>query len=198
MFVIYQVSVTSCGIADENLFHSCKYKSDMKDLKCTVFSIATVWPLASKYLCELMFQPLSARSSRPLRSADRCDLLVPRSPTSLSQNQAFTVVGPALWNDTPPALWSVMLQRISPVSLRSLRLLFSPACHAVGHGGALSLVYPFRPKGHGFDSRSSHHVGTLGKSFTHSCLWRFGVKFCHSIHAVSGANLSGRGLEEVL
>ena len=27
-------------------------------------------------------------------------------------------------------------------------------------------------QGHGFDSRSSRHVGTLGKSFTHSCLWR--------------------------
>src|SRR6218665_845983 len=34
----------------------------------------------------------------------------------------------------------------------------------------------FRSKCHGLDSHSSHHVGTLGKSFTHSCLWRFGVK----------------------
>src|SRR6218665_1678242 len=50
-----------------------------------------------------------ARSSRPLRSADRCDLLIPWSHTSLSQNRAFAVVGPALWNDTPPALRSVML-----------------------------------------------------------------------------------------
>src|SRR6218665_337676 len=31
--------------------------------------------LAPKYLCELMSKPPSARSSRPLRSADRCDLL---------------------------------------------------------------------------------------------------------------------------
>src|SRR6218665_2767097 len=29
---------------------------------------------------------------------------------------------------------------------------------------------------HRFESRSSRHVGTLGKSFTHSCLWRFGAK----------------------
>ena len=29
-------------------------------------------------------------------------------------------------------------------------------------------VDAFRPKGHGFDSRSSRHVGTLGKFFTHS------------------------------
>src|SRR6218665_1381203 len=45
--------------------------------------------LAPKYLCELMFKPPSARSSRPLRSADRCDLLIPWSRTSLSQNRAF-------------------------------------------------------------------------------------------------------------
>src|SRR6218665_482273 len=77
--------------------------------------------LAPRYLCELMSKPLSARSSRPLRSADRCDLIVPWSRTSLSQNRAFAVVGPALWNDTPPALRSVMLQGISSASLRSLK-----------------------------------------------------------------------------
>jgi len=58
-------------------------------------------------------------------------------------------------------------------------------------------VDAFRPKGHLFDSRSSH-VGTLGKSFTHSCLWRFSVKFRHSIHAVLGGPLSSSGLEEAL
>ena len=42
---------------------------------------------------------------------------------SLSQNWAFAVVGPALWNDTPPALQSVMLEGISPVSLHSLKNL---------------------------------------------------------------------------
>src|SRR6218665_1352123 len=77
--------------------------------------------LASRYLCELVSKPLSARSSRPLRSADRCDLLVPWSCTSLSQNRAFAVVGPALWNDTPPALRSVTLQGISSAPLRSLK-----------------------------------------------------------------------------
>ena len=48
----------------------------------------------------------------------------------------------------------------------------------------------FRPKGQGFDSRSSRHVGTLGKSFIHGCLWRFGVKLRHSIRAVPGAPLT--------
>jgi len=34
----------------------------------------------------------------------------------------------------------------------------------------------FRPKGNGFESHCSCHVGTLGKLFTRSCLWHFGVK----------------------
>src|SRR6218665_1239756 len=59
----------------------------------------------------------------------------------------------------------------------------------------------FRPKGRGFESRSSRHVKTLGKSFTRSCLWCFGVILRHSIHAVLAlleAPLSSSGLEEVL
>src|SRR6218665_2933160 len=35
--------------------------------------------LATKYLCELMYKQISAIAPLPLRSADRCDLLVPRS-----------------------------------------------------------------------------------------------------------------------
>src|SRR6218665_795253 len=73
--------------------------------------------LEPRYLCELMSKPISARSSRPLRSADRYDLLVPFSLTSLSQNRAFAVASDALWNDTLPALRSVMLQWISSASL---------------------------------------------------------------------------------
>src|SRR6218665_563495 len=76
-----------------------------------------------RYLCELMSKPLSAHSSRPLRSADHCDLLVPWSRTFLSQNRAFAVVGPALGMilHQAPALRSVMLQGISSASLRSLK-----------------------------------------------------------------------------
>src|SRR6218665_2241567 len=81
--------------------------------------------LAPRYLCELMSKRISARSSRPLRSADRCDLLVPWSRTSLSHNRAFEVVGPALWNDSPPALRSVVLRGISSASLRSLKTFFT-------------------------------------------------------------------------
>jgi len=54
----------------------------------------------------------------------------------------------------------------------------------MGRGGSLveSIAVDQR-----FDSRSIRHVGTLGKSFTHSCLWRFGVKLRHSIRVVLGS-----------
>ena len=53
-------------------------------------------------------------------------------------------------------------------------------------------------EGCGLKSRSSRHVGTLDKSFAHSCLWRFSVKLRHSIRAVLGAPLNSNGLEEAL
>ena len=56
----------------------------------------------------------------------------------------------------------------------------------------------FHPKGRRFESRPSGHVGTLGKSFTRSCLWRFGMKPLHSNHAVLGALMNSSGFEEVL
>ena len=62
-------------------------------------------------------------------------------------------------------------------------------------------VNAYCPNGLGFDSPSSRHVGTLGKSFARSCLWRFGMKLQHSIRAMSGTPLStvsSSGLEEVL
>ena len=68
----------------------------------------------------------------------------------------------------------------------------------VGTWWRIGWVDSFQPEGRGFDSRSRRHVGTLGKSLTHSCLWRFGVKLRHSIRAVSGALLSRSELEEKL
>jgi len=47
-----------------------------------------------------------------------------------------------------------------------------------------------------FESSSNRHIGTLGKSFTRSCMWRFGVKLGHSIRAVSGAAMRSSGLHE--
>ena len=45
----------------------------------------------------------------------------------------------------------------------------------VGHCGSVVGFGAFCLEGHRFESHSSHHVGTLGKSFTRTCMWRFGV-----------------------
>ena len=86
---------------------------------------------------------------------------------------------------------AMLSKKVSKLNTGDLILLH------VGSDGEF-VVDAFRPNGHGFDSRSSRHVGTFGKSFTHSCLWHFDVKFRHSIHAVSGVPLSSSGLEEAL
>jgi len=75
------------------------------------------------------------------------------------------------------------------------RFLFITLRRPCGVWWLISRVDAFRPKSRGFESLSSRHVGTLGKSFTRSC---FGVKLQHSIRAVSGAALSSSGLEEAL
>ena len=70
--------------------------------KVLLLVLRTQLGLAPKYLCDLMRKPLSAVSSRPLRSADRLDLLVPRARTATAQHRAFAIVGPSMWNDLPP------------------------------------------------------------------------------------------------
>ena len=70
--------------------------------------------------------------------------------------------------------------------------------HFCGAWWLIGRLFVFHPKGRGFEYCSSCHVKTLGKSFTRSCLWRFGVKLPHSIRAVLGDPLSSSGLEEVL
>src|SRR6218665_1053896 len=71
---------------------------------------------------------------------------------------------------------------------------------SIGRGGALVEWKPeaFRPEDHEFKSRSSRHIGTLGKSLTCSSLWRFSMKPWHSTRAVSGVLLSSGRLKEVL
>src|SRR6218665_2190476 len=95
-----------------------------------------------------------------------------------------------------------------------------PSVHSFIHPSVLLLLHPsfhlfiksiycgawwligrfdaFRQKGRGFESHFSRPVGTLGKSFTRSCLWHFSMKLRHSIRAVLGALLSIRVLEEAL
>src|SRR6218665_386302 len=67
----------------------------------TVLLIVAKLGLALKYLCEYnMSKPLSARSSRPVQLADRCDDLVPLSRTAVSQNRAF-----ALYKTFSETIW---------------------------------------------------------------------------------------------
>src|SRR6218665_887058 len=70
-----------------------------------------------------------------------------------------------------------------------------PVC---GEWWLIGRVDAYFSKGREFDSRSSRHVGTLGKSFARSCRRCFGVKLRHSIRAMFGAPLDSSGLEEAL
>ena len=102
----------------------------------------------------------------------------------------------------------ISLKNIRHVQLE--RMLESVESFSVGHlwlyqchhasrtWWRIGWVESFQPEDRGFDSRSSRHVGTLGKSLTRSSLWRFGVKLRHSIRALSEALLSRSGLEEAL
>ena len=74
-------------------------------------------------------------------------------------------------------------RQITPWLILILILIIRGAWWLIGRFEA------FRPKGRGFEYRCSRHVGSLGKSFTRSCLWLFGVKLRHSICAVFGALL---------
>ena len=76
---------------------------------------------APKYLSDYMRKPLSASSSRSLRSADRLDLFVLRTRTALAQHRAFAIVGPSIWNDLPSLLRAKLMTGISPLVLRSLK-----------------------------------------------------------------------------
>src|SRR6218665_3397328 len=55
-------------------------------------------------LRELCCPPLSAMSSRSLRSSQQGLLLVPFARTSTKQIRAFSVVGPSTWNGLPSEL----------------------------------------------------------------------------------------------
>src|SRR6218665_3750047 len=65
---------------------------------------------------------------------------------------------------------------------KRFRWLFkqSPRCNSTSTLWAWWLIginlTPFVRRVAGSNPALVRHVGTLGKSFTHSCLWRFGVK----------------------
>src|SRR6218665_2835576 len=97
-----------------------------------------------------------------------------------------------LYTESPPSSLVPDTSHLAAMGTNKLYLWIKGCVRRIGR------VDAFRPKGHGCNSLSSRHVRTLTNSFTHSCLWCFGVKFRHSIRAVSGAPLSSSGLEEAL
>jgi len=76
--------------------------------------------------------------------------------------------------------WSFQVFFYVPVSLDFFRVFtIDVSAHIyniVGSWWPICWVDTVPPKCRGFESRSSRHLGALGKSFTHSWLWRFGVK----------------------
>ena len=73
-----------------------------------------------------MRKPLSATSSRSLRSADWLDLFVPRTRTALAQRRAFAVVGPSTSNDLFPSLRAKLMTGFSSSISRSLKAFLFP------------------------------------------------------------------------
>jgi len=66
---------------------------------------ALVWRclagVAPVYLQELCCSTLSVQRRGSLRSSMQAELLVPRSRTCIMQRRAFSVAGPAIWNELP-------------------------------------------------------------------------------------------------
>src|SRR6218665_3277878 len=71
---------------------------------------------------ELCCPPLSAMSSRSLRSSQQGLLLVHFARTSTKQIRAFSVVGPSTWNGLPSEL-RISNRTTSPAFFLTLRLL---------------------------------------------------------------------------
>src|SRR6218665_1480378 len=85
---------------------TCMYVCMHKFPKCMYASL--VWRClvgcAPVYVRELCCPPLSAMSSRSLRSSQQGLLLVPFARTFTKQIRAFSVVGPSTWNVLPSEL----------------------------------------------------------------------------------------------
>src|SRR6218665_4071227 len=90
---------------------------------------------------------------------------------------------PLLFKTSPqfslPSFYILYVFFISSPSLTMMQLCLTQSTYwpplakksrFVGHVSHIGRVDAFRQKGHGFDSRSGHHVGTLGKSLTHNFL----------------------------
>ena|SRR6218665_1189327 len=104
------------------------------------------------------------------------------------ESKAMADIGYTLYKPHP---WTLTLtQNVTKLSYRLC--LTERLFHQLWAWWFIGRFVAFRPKGRRFESRSSRHVGALGKPFTHSS------KLRHSIHAMSGVPLSSSGLEEAL
>jgi len=65
-------------------------------------------------------------SARPLRSADRLNLLVPHVRTALVHSRAFAVTGRSSWNGLPHLLRAKLMSGFSATSCRSLKTFLFP------------------------------------------------------------------------
>src|SRR6218665_2618424 len=60
----------------------------------------------------------------------------------------------------------------------------------------IGIFVAFSPMSRGFEFPYGRNLGTLGKSFTSSFLWRFGLNRRRSIRAMSVEHLSSSGLQK--
>ena len=94
----------------------------------------------------------------------RVDFLVP----NISEVAGYSICSsPKLLQETSEIELAVKFSEFPPTKwihekVEALISLLSSLC-IVGRGWRIGWVDAFHPKGHGFDSRSSRHVGTLGK-----------------------------------
>src|SRR5688572_14149786 len=94
-------------------------------LRITYRISALVWRcltgVAPVYLQELC-STLSVQRRGSLRSSKQLELLAPRSRTSIMQGRAFSVAGPAIWNELPVDLRLMHIEPLRPHSSLTSRL----------------------------------------------------------------------------
>ena len=126
--------------------------------------------------------------------------LTPNSPISETLLPRLNLIRSCWW-----FCFQIKMQQIQNTTLSILYTPFRSVLRCqlmckcrVGVWWLFGRFIAFRLRSHRFKSCSSCLIGTLGKSFTSSCLWCFSVKLRHSILAVLGAPLSSSVLEEAL
>ena len=140
--------------------------------------LCELFRLASRVVCATLAIPLTASRSQAEHILEQDDSVRDK------QKRLATLLGLS----NPPTRPSLVKDLVRILWISSFLLV-----NAWGYGWRIGRVDAFRSKGRRFKSCSSRHIGTLGKSFTRSCLWRCVMKFRHSICAVSGVPLRVTG-----